>query len=51
MLGEHRLREALEAQRGAAGSVEDVIQSVHEAVRRWAGILADDSTALAVRRR
>ncbi len=51
MLGEHRLREALEAQRGSAGSVEELIQAVHEAVRRWAGILVDDSTALVVRRR
>ncbi len=51
MLGEVRLREALDAQRGAAGSVEELIGAVHETVRRWAGILVDDSTALAVRRR
>ena len=51
MFGEHRLRESLEAQRGTAGSVEELIEAVHEAVRRWAGILVDDSTALAVRMR
>ena len=51
MLGEARLREALDAQRGAGGSVEELVQAVHEAVRGWAGILVDDSTALAVRQR
>ena len=51
MLGEARLREALDAQRGAGGSVEELVGAVHEAVRGWAGILVDDSTALAVRRR
>ena len=51
MLGEIRLREALEAQRGVAGSAEEALHAVHETVRRWAGILVDDSTALAVRRR
>ena len=51
MLGEVRLTEALDAQRGAGGSVEELIGAVHEAVRGWAGILVDDSTALAVRRR
>ncbi len=51
MFGEQRLREALEAQRGAAGSVEELTEAVHEAVRQWAGMLVDDSTALAVRRR
>lgn len=51
MLGLPRLREALDAQRGSAGSVEELVGAVHEAVRGWAGILVDDSTALAVRRR
>jgi len=51
MLGEQRLREALEAQRDVTGSAEHAIQAVHETVRRWAGILVDDATALAVRRR
>ncbi|HYI35059.1 MAG TPA: SpoIIE family protein phosphatase [Thermoleophilaceae bacterium] len=51
MLGVARLREALDGQRGAGGSVQDLVHAVHEAVRAWAGILVDDSTALAVRRR
>jgi len=51
MLGEGRLREALDAQRGDSGSVDDLVRAVHEAVRGWAGILVDDSTALAVRQR
>ena len=51
MLGEARLRDTLEAQRGVGGSVEELVRAVHEAVRGWAGILVDDSTALAVRRR
>lgn len=51
MLGEVRLREALDARRDATGSVEELVQAVHEAVRGWGGILVDDSTALAVRRR
>ena len=48
MLGEDRLREALDARRGSAGSVDELVRAVHEAVRGWAGILVDDSTALAV---
>ena len=51
MLGEGRLREALDAHRGGSRSVDDLVQAVHEAVRGWAGILVDDSTALAVRQR
>ena len=51
MLGETRLREALDARRGSGDSVEGLVRAVHEAVGGWAGILVDDSTALAVRRR
>jgi hypothetical protein len=51
MLGLPRLREAVDAQRGRGASAEDLVHAVHEAVRTWAGTLADDSTALAVRRR
>ena len=51
MLGETRLREALDARRGNGDSVEGLVRAVHEAVGGWAGILVDDSTALAVRRR
>jgi serine phosphatase RsbU (regulator of sigma subunit) len=51
MLGEARLREALDARRGSGDSADALVRAVHEAVRDWAGILVDDSTALAVRRR
>jgi serine phosphatase RsbU (regulator of sigma subunit) len=51
MLGVERLREALDAHRASAGSVDELVGAIHEAVRGWAGILVDDSTALAVRRR
>ena len=43
--------EALVANRAAAHSAQDLVRSVHEEVAAWGGGLADDSVALALRRR
>jgi GAF domain-containing protein len=48
--GIHRLA-ALVTERGKSLSPQDLVRSVHEEVGSWAGGFADDSVALALRRR
>ncbi len=51
MFGEQRLRAAIDSQRGEPGGVVELVESLHEQVRSWAGGLVDDATAMCLRRR